>query len=281
MALRNDSGDKTREVLADAQAHIWNHTFNFINSMSLKCAIQLGIPDIIHSHGRPMTLSDLVNALPINNNNAKIQDCIYRLMRILIHAGFLRQININEEPEEEGFSLTAISRLLLKDEPNLSMIPFVQAMLDPILMDPWHNLSQWIQNGGDDKPTLFAIAHDKPLYEYAGDDAKFNCLFNEAMASDSHLIISVMIEHCKGVFEGLKSLVDVGGGTGTVAKVISNEFPELKCYVLDLPRVVEGLEGSNNLSYVEGDMFKSVPCVDAILLKSILLDWGTKSVSKY
>ncbi|KAF3629118.1 hypothetical protein FXO37_29073 [Capsicum annuum] len=189
MALHNDSGDKTREVLADAQAHIWNHTFNFINSMSLKCAIQLGIPDIIHSHGRPMTLSDLVNALPINNNNAKIQDY----------------------------------------EPNLSMIPFVQAMLDPILMDPWHNLSQWIQIGGDDKPTLFAIAHYKPLYEYAGDDAKFNCLFNEAMASDSLLIISVMIEHCKGDFEGLKSLVDVGGGTGTMAKVISNEFPELKC----------------------------------------------------
>ncbi|KAM3326575.1 hypothetical protein P3S67_001701 [Capsicum chacoense] len=56
----NDIGEKTREVLA-AQAHIWNHTFNFINSMSLKCAIQFGIPDIIHSHGRPMTLSDLAS----------------------------------------------------------------------------------------------------------------------------------------------------------------------------------------------------------------------------
>ncbi|KAM3381536.1 hypothetical protein P3S68_007109 [Capsicum galapagoense] len=89
-----------------------------------------------------------------------------------------------------------------------------------------------------------------------------------------------MIEHCKGVFEGLKSLVDVGGGTGTVAKVISNEFPELKCYVLDLPHVVEGLEGSNNLSYVEGDMFKSVPCVDAILLKWVLHDWGDEDCIK-
>ncbi|KAF3617917.1 Trans-resveratrol di-O-methyltransferase [Capsicum annuum] len=179
----------------------------------------------------------------------------------LVKENKVGMIKCLKRTRRRGFSLTAISRLLLKDEPNLSMIPFVQAMLDPILMDPWHNLSQWIQNGGDDKPTLFAIAHYKPLYEYAGDDAKFNCLFNEAMASDSLLIISVMIEHCKGDFEGLKSLVDVGGGTGTMAKVISNEFPELKCYVLDLPRVVEGLEGSNNLSYVEGDMFKSVPCV--------------------
>ena len=34
-----------------AQAHVWNHIFNFINSMTLKCAVQLGIPDVIQKHG--------------------------------------------------------------------------------------------------------------------------------------------------------------------------------------------------------------------------------------
>ncbi|PHU21948.1 Trans-resveratrol di-O-methyltransferase [Capsicum chinense] len=242
MALYNDVGDKTRAVMA-GQAHIWNHTFNFINSMSLKCAIQLGIPDIIHSHGHAMTLSDLVNALPINNNNAKIQDCINRLMRILIHAGFFIQ-------EEEGYLLTPTSRLLLKDEPNLSAIPFLLAMLDPIMTDPWHRLSQWFQNDGDDQPTPFATTHANRYTNMQG--------------------------MMPGVFEGLKSLVDVGGGSGTVAKAISNEFQELKCCVFDLPHVVEGLEGSNNLSYVGGDMFKSVPSADAILLKAILHNWSNE-----
>jgi len=47
------------------------------------------------------------------------------------------------------YVFTPSSRLLLKDEPtNLSMIPFIQMILDPIMMDPWHYLSQWIQNGG-------------------------------------------------------------------------------------------------------------------------------------
>ena len=110
MALPNDN---TREILA-AQAHIWNHTFSYINSMSLKCAIQLGIPDNIHSHGRATTLSDLVNALPINNN-AKTLDYIFRLMRILIHGGFFNQIKVNDK--EEGYLLTPASFLLLKDEP--------------------------------------------------------------------------------------------------------------------------------------------------------------------
>ncbi|MCD7455183.1 hypothetical protein HAX54_027313 [Datura stramonium] len=133
MALydNNNIGEEARQILA-AQAHIWNHTFNYINSMSLKCAIQLGIPDIIHSHGQAMTLSNLVNSLPINNINGTTRDYIYRLMRILIHAGFFVQTNsINKEEndeEEGGYLLTPTSRLLIKDEP-LSLVPFVQWIL--------------------------------------------------------------------------------------------------------------------------------------------------------
>jgi hypothetical protein len=37
--------------------------------------------------------------------------------------------------------------------------------------------------------------------------------------------------------------------------------------VFDLPHVVDGLQGSDNLNYVGGDMFKKIPPVDAILLK--------------
>ena len=65
---------------------IWNHIFNFINSMSLKCAIELGIPDIIHNHGKPMNLSELTAALPIHHTKARN---IYRLMRILNHSWLL------------------------------------------------------------------------------------------------------------------------------------------------------------------------------------------------
>ncbi|KAK4424696.1 8-hydroxyquercetin 8-O-methyltransferase [Sesamum alatum] len=55
--------EQTSELL-EAQAHIWNHVFNFINSMSLKCATELGIPDVIHKHSSPITLLELVDALP-------------------------------------------------------------------------------------------------------------------------------------------------------------------------------------------------------------------------
>ena len=62
-------------------------------------------------------------------------------------------------------------------------------------------------------------------------------------------------------------MVDVGGGTGTTARIICEAFPKLKCVVLDLPHVVENLTGTNNLSFVGGDMFNSFPQTDAVLLK--------------
>ncbi|KAK6780163.1 hypothetical protein RDI58_022347 [Solanum bulbocastanum] len=273
MALPNDS--MTREMLA-AQAYIWNHTFSYINSMSLKCAIQLGIPDIIHSNGRAMTLSDLVDALPINNN-AKTMDYIFRLMRILIHAGFFNQTKANDK-EEEGYLLAPTSRLLLKNEP-LSQVPFVQTELDPNFMDPWHSLKKWIKSD-DDSSTPFAIAHGKPLFEYDERQPNINRQFNEIMASDSRLFISVVIKNCRGVFEGLKSLVDVGGGIGIVAKVIADAFLQMNCIVFDLPHVIEGCEGTKNLSYVGGDMFKFIPSADAILLKWVLHDWSDEECIK-
>jgi hypothetical protein len=69
------------------------------------------------------------------------------------------------------------------------------------------------------------------------------------------------------IFQGLCSLVDVGGGTGTVARIISEAFPHIKCTVFDLPHVVADLPETTNLKYVGGDMFRSIPSADAILIK--------------
>nr|AWH62807.1 resveratrol O-methyltransferase-like protein [Camptotheca acuminata] len=270
--------DELHRELLHSQAHIWNHVFNFINSMSLKCAIQLGIPEIINRHGRPMTLSELVAAIPINQSKSR---CVYRLMRILIHSGFFVKQKVlskddDAEDEEEGYLLLPVARLLLKDEP-LSVTPFLLAMLDPILTKPWHHVSEWFQN---DDPTPFNTVHGRTLWEYGGHEPKLNHFFNEAMASDARLVTSVVLKDCKGAFEGLNSLVDVGGGTGTVAKAIADAFPHLNCTVFDLPHVVADLQGSKNLNYVAGDMFEAIPPADAVLLKWILHDWSDEESVK-
>ncbi|KAI9093218.1 hypothetical protein K1719_027232 [Acacia pycnantha] len=222
--------------LFKAHAHIWNQTYNFINSMCLKCAIQLGIPDLIHNHAQPfMSVSQLTASLQVEPAKSS---GIGRLMSILTHSGFFQKKKPQEgeeEDEEEAYALTYAGRLLVKDNPT---------------------------------------THGMAIWEYASRNPKLNNLFNNAMLCDSRLTSSVMFHDFKWVFVGLESLVDVGGGTGTMAKAIAQSFPSMECTVLDLPHVVAGLKGTSNLNYIGGDMFEAIPNADAVLLKWILHDWG-------
>ncbi|KAL2328155.1 hypothetical protein Fmac_021582 [Flemingia macrophylla] len=259
------SEERTTKLLG-AQTNVWNHIFSFINFMSLNCAIELGIPDIIHNYGQPMPLSQLITSLPIHPSKTSF---VYRLMRMLTHSGFFSQQKLNENELEVGYVLTDASILLLKDNP-LSMAPFMHAILDPALTNPWHQLPTWFNN---DDPSAFHMEHGMKMWDYIALEPKLNHLFNDAMAGDTELVAKMVTDKCKGVFKGLESLVDVGGGTGTMAKAIAQSLPQIECTVFDLPHVVASLQGSANLKYVGGDMFDLIPSADAILLKEPELEY--------
>lgn len=267
MAVPHADGSKE---LLEAQAHVWNHTFNYITAMSLKCAVQLGIPDIISNNEEPVTLSKLVHELSIPQERSLH---VYRLMRILVHSGFF---SMQIYKDQETYALTASSKLLLKNhESNLS--PFLLMILDPFMVTPLHFLSDWFRGS---KTSAFETSHGMKIWDYCGIHSDANTLFNDALASDSELVMNVVLRDYKAMFEGYASLTDVGGGTGTVARAFSNVFPLMRCTVYDLPHVVSGMQGSKNLEFVAGDMFESVPSADIVLLKWILHDWGDKECVK-
>ncbi|KAK2434428.1 putative O-methyltransferase [Trifolium repens] len=260
------------EKLLQAQTKVFNHIFSFINSMSLKCAIELSIPDIIQNYGKPIPLSQLIAKLPIHPS--KTGD-VYRLMRVLTHSGFF---NVTKNDLEVMYELNDASRLLLKDHP-YSMTSMLHLILGPIMSKPWYQLSNWYKN--DDPSPFHTENNGIALWDFAGHDPKFNHLFNEAMACETRMASSViMMGKFKGVFEGLESLVDVGGGIGTITKVIAKSFPNIECIVFDLPHVVDGLQGSENLKYVGGDMFEAIPPTQSILVKGVLHDWNDEECLK-
>ncbi|KAM0071773.1 putative isoflavone 7-O-methyltransferase [Helianthus debilis subsp. tardiflorus] len=86
------------------------------------------------------------------------------------------------------------------------------------------------------------------------------------MASDSHMM-SLVIKDCQEIFEGVESLVDVGGGIGLNTKILLEAFPHMTCTVFDLPHVVANMSETRNLKYVGGDMFSTIPSADAIFLR--------------
>ncbi|KAK3409656.1 trans-resveratrol di-O-methyltransferase [Eucalyptus grandis] len=270
MNLGNGDGDATASELLQAQARIWNHTYSFVKSVCLRWAIELAIPDVIHHHGRPMTLWELVSALHVQPTKVH---CIRRLMRVLVHSGLFELRDLEEADGQTGYVLTCVSRLLVKDNA-LSAAPFALLALRSLPKGRWPDPSAWLRDGEDVRPIIGEeMARHVPAWG-VWRSPEVSSLFNEAMASDSSLIARVVVDTCGGVFEGLNSVVDVGGGTGTMGKAITEAFPHLECTVLDRPHVVDGLVGSERLKFVGGDMLVEIPPADAVILKLVLHDWS-------
>ncbi|CAN1166246.1 Probable O-methyltransferase 3 [Linum perenne] len=254
--------------LLEAQTKLWSHSLGNIKSLAVQCAIELGIPDVIHSHGGAIKLAELTAELGISHAKAPF---LGRLMRMLVHLGYL-----TEGEGGGGYTLTPLCDLLVKTNP-FDARSLVFAANDPIVVDPWRHMSSWFRTNV--KQTPFALAHNgKKMYQVTAEKPQFGELVNGLTGADSWLISKVLVAKCKSSFEGLSSLVDVGGNTGTISKAIAQAFPSIKCTVFDLPHVVSGLEEGEsvgNLNYVSGDMFKEIPSADAVILKvHISLSYG-------
>ncbi|KAK9152892.1 hypothetical protein Sjap_000372 [Stephania japonica] len=229
IADMGSSGEEemTIEEYVEAQAHIFKHTMNYIHSTSLKCAVELGIPGIIHNRKKPMTHSELVNSLQIPQSRSSH---LRRLMRMLVHDGFftmqkvcdLREDLRKDDEEEGGYVLTRSTRLLLKDH-----WTFPAGFAGNEFLKPWESFGEWLKGG--DGETAFEAAHGKNLWNYGVEHVEFCNLFNASMAASSRVLSSVLVTKYKPMFEGVTSLVDVGGGIGSMGRAIAEAFPHIKC----------------------------------------------------
>ncbi|KAJ0986732.1 hypothetical protein J5N97_005088 [Dioscorea zingiberensis] len=262
-----------------ARTHIWNHMLRYVDSSSLKCAVELGVPDAIHSHGGPMTISELVQALSIPASRAPF---LQRIMRLLVGSGFFSILKRNEDDDDndEVYDLTSSSKLLINSGSSESLAPLVLFISGLEIGMAGQSIGAWIK-GGEVAKTPFHVAHGKGVFEYADERPEFNAAFNDAMACDSRVLMTAVVKDWGQVlFGGLRSLVDVGGGSGGAAAAIAEAFPEVKCSVLDLPHVVAVQPESDLVEFVKGDMFVHVPHADAVLLKWILHGWNHEECVK-
>ncbi|KAF3443197.1 hypothetical protein FNV43_RR12878 [Rhamnella rubrinervis] len=253
----------SRELLeAYVHSRVYYHS-HIIKPLALRCAIELGIPDLMQNHGKPITLSELAASLHIHPTKTQF---LSRLLRVLVHTGFFAKHQ--QRHDEEEYSLTLAFRLLPKERWPTKSIPLsiTNTPQDSLFLNLMLSLSSWFKNS--DK-TVIETARKQTMWDLASRDKGLNSSFNQMMARDSRIIATAMLRECREVFEGVKSLVDVGGGTGTMAKAIADAFPHIKCAVLDLPHVIAGLQGTHNLDFLAGDMFEAIPPANAILLKNI------------
>ena len=76
-------------------------------------------------------------------------------------------------------------------------------------------------------------------------------------------------------WRGDETVVDVGGGNGSLLVALLHHRPGLRGIVFDLPETVRDEAAlGDRIEFVEGDFFDSVPEGDAYILSGILHDWN-------
>ncbi|XP_026430419.1 3'-hydroxy-N-methyl-(S)-coclaurine 4'-O-methyltransferase 2-like [Papaver somniferum] len=257
---------ETQEVGIKDQAQLWNIIYGFADTLVVGCVVEIGIPDIIKNNNGSITLSELVSKLPIPNVNS---DYLYRILRYLVNLNILGQETCNGGAEKV-YSLKPVGTLLLRDA-ETSMVQTILGVAQKEFMVPWHFMKEGLGNGST---TAFKKGMGMDMWKYLEGNPDQSQLFNEGMAEETRLLTKTLIEDCRDTFQGLDSLVDIGGGNGTTIMAIFKAFPHIKCTLYDLPHVIANSHDHPDIKKVPGDMFKSVPSAQAILLKCILHDWN-------
>ncbi|VAI52670.1 unnamed protein product [Triticum turgidum subsp. durum] len=269
------------QELLESLAELQNHVLGYVKATSLKCAVDLGIPAAIHKRGGTATLADI--AADAKVHPAKVAD-LRRMMALLSASGIFTTTTAAGAGDDDGaaddtaamqYGLTTTGRFLVGWR-NLS--PVAPFFVNPLIVSSFFDLPAWLRS--EPAPagagSLFEQAHGCSRQEMAGRDAGFGGVLRDAMTADSELFLEVIIVDKGRIFRGVSSLVDVGAGNGAGTRVVAKAFPRIKCTVLDLPQSVgqAAAAGEDNLRFVAGDMFESIPPADAVLLKNVLHDWG-------
>ena len=260
------------ELQLQGQADIWKYMFSFADTMAVKCAVELRIPDIINRHGEPITLSQIVAGIP----DAHSPDISYlaRIMRLLVRRKIFAAHQTSEGGETK-YGLTHSSRWLLHDS-KMTLAPMLIMEDHPWLMTPWHYFGQCVKEGG----LAFEKAHGRMIWDYASVNPEFNKLFNDGMACTANIVMNTFVSEYKDGLGSVASLVDVGGGTGTAIAEVVKSNPHIKGINFDLPHVVSTAPIYDGVTHVGGDMFQAIPNADAVFMKWIMHDWDDESCVK-
>jgi hypothetical protein len=229
-------------------------------SQALHVAARLGVADLLNNG--PMSVDELARAVGAH------PAALYRLMRLLASEG------VFAESEPRRFELTALAMPLRSDVPGSLR---ARAILDgeEAHWKAWGHLTHSVATG----EPAFDRAHGAPFFEYMKAHAAVASSFNTVMTDQNAAAAQAVVEAYD--FSGLGTLVDVGGGHGSLLAAILAEYPPLRGILHDQPHVVAGarptLEAAgvaDRCDIIGGDFFASVPAGgDAYLLKHILHNW--------
>jgi SAM-dependent methyltransferase len=227
---------------------------------TLHAAAVLGLADQLT--GKPKSAAEIAGAMRAHAPS------LHRLMRTLASLGILA------EQTEQRYTLTTLGEALKTNAPG-SARSTVLTFGSPWAQSAWDHLVYSVQTG----KTGFEKAQGMPLFYYLAQHPDDASLFNETMVgfhSQEPPAIAAAYD-----FSTFKTIVDIGGGMGSLLAAILTHYAGPRGVLFDLPPVVAEApaflkaKGVNDRVTIEaGDFFKTVPAGgDAYVLSHIIHDW--------
>jgi SAM-dependent methyltransferase len=243
------------------QMALYEMAIGYYVSRALYLAAKLGIADRLRDG--PRHFGELAEATGTHAPS------LNRVLRLLASVG------VFAEQEDGKFALTPLAEALRTDVPGSSHA-MVQLFSGPRIQESWGDLEYCVQTG---EPAFRKHGISDPFAAIARspEDA---ARFDAAMADFTRLVaIAVAATYD---FSPFRTVVDVGGGNGTLLIGILNSNPKLHGIVFDMPPAAE--RATKNISEsgladrckaIGGDFFEDVPSGgDVYVLKHVIHDWN-------
>ncbi len=236
-------------------------------------AAELGIADLLEE--QPRDISQLAQATGAHERS------LFRMLRTLAAFGVFSQ-----DPGGK-FRMTRRARVLLSEAaPGDRAAPMLSA--GPASLRSWFILMGRAELWNGFAHTLesvktgispFQLAHGTSFYEYMGAHPELNETFVRALSGWNEWVCGEIINAYN--FGRFKTVMDVGGGAGSLLQRILTAHPQVRGILLDQPETVRMAKPRfqaaglmERCQFVGGNFRESIPTgADACVIKHVLRDW--------
>ncbi|MFI7676051.1 methyltransferase [Actinophytocola sp. NPDC049390] len=232
----------------------------YMHAHALGLAAELKLADLIHS--------GVDTSAALAEATGTHEPSLRRLLRLLAAVG------LTTEPSPGTFGLTEVGDLLRSDSPD-SLYAFTRMFTHESHFSAWQGLAHAVRTGESAWDHVFG----KNIYAYLADLPALSELFNVAMSQESRIAAGHIAAAYD--FSGVRKVVDIGGGDGTLVSAILRANPGPSGVVFDSPAgvaqaadVLAAAGLADRTEVVAGDFFSSVPDGgDLYIIKSVFQDW--------
>jgi trans-aconitate methyltransferase len=219
---------------------------------------KLGLADALAAG--PATAAELARKANVN------AEALARVLRFAAFCDLVREV------PGDRFELTGVGNLLRAGVPGSLKAHAI--MVGEQHYTAWGSLIYSVRTG---KPA-FDHVFGSPFFDYMAKDPDAQATFDAAMSSGTDLYLASLADVYD--FRG-RTLIDVGGGNGSLSAIILKRHPQVEAVIYDQPQVLEAADRyltdagvRERCRLVPGNFFESVPeGGDVYFLSNIVHDW--------